>query len=98
MPDAPKRSVCTSLAFLTIGFMVIAIIVGLSMHKGIDGPGAMADFSFLAVPAMALMIAGPIAVLLSIVALIRKEPSSPFTMLILIPSGLLLLGMLKLAI
>jgi len=68
------------------------------MHKGIDGPGAMADFSFLAVPAIALMIAGPIAVLLSIVALIRKEPNSPLTILILIPAGLLLLQILKLAI
>ena len=87
MQEKQKRVICTPLAFVAVVLAVLGMLFGLSQHKGIEGPGGMLDFSWIVAPLTAAIIGGPISVGLSIAALIRREPYSLLTLMILIPMG-----------
>ena len=94
MPEKQKLSVFTTLALVSVVLSVSAVLFGIGSHRGIDGPGGMMDLSFIAAPVTGIILGGPGAIILSIIAIVRKEPHASLTLIILIPAGLIVLGVL----
>ncbi len=83
MSQQSSVSTFTLLACLSALIMILGIVIAWKSYE--PAPGIGVDFGILNAPLWGMIIGFPIIVVFSIIAMIRKEPYSIYTLFLVVP-------------